>query len=562
MASSESVLSIDLQSILSNDLQVEAQLTDHIYEFELYITNSYGKIYSISPTAIQNLIINDNIVELGSDGYIVLNFDNQGAEYLDNFVFRNDGEDILRFRLYPKNLTELPLPSLGSLPKKIWEINHIFSIYDIQDVTPKTKGNTDASAVTKLRKIYFKDIRTQLLQSLYTEYSTALSPEAGISSNPEDLSDENRSIKTGTCIYEIIKQSFNNDNILAKTGKDEGSKGEWDDGKTEIFYTSGTAQTSLELLMDVYSRHVCENEKDFSLLRVNRDEGGIGYIALSPLETHFAKAGNGPSNPGELQVEHFFLRNSLKENEVAGRTFRAPILQTGTGYITNDGVRDIKINDYNIIDKYELVDISPSINMKFYNSRSIHSFDFTERQFNIEFTNHSIDTANETINERYINNLYKGRGNNNSLINSSSPIKKANRNIYPQYTPYGDSTDPDTRLPDGLQKLLKNAIFQNTCINFTVPGLTIRQAGTFIGIDRLYGSYDNTADDKMCGQWLVVDVQHIIAAGMYYNTITAVKIHSFSPLTSEERATARAVDRFTSSKKTFADYLPELRVFR
>lgn len=519
------ILSLGIGDILGTNVTTPQEINNHIYDFEIFLTNSFGKVLTVSPVAIQNLTINDNISEIGSDGFLVLNFDNDRAEYFDNFIFRNDGEDFLRIRLYPKDVTKnLPAQASLRLTKKLWELNFVFSIFDVQDVTPKTSSNTDKAAFTKLRKLYFKDVRRHLLNSVNIEYSTAYSQYAGINFNPEDLSDKNRSIRTGLCIDEVIKQCFNYDSVLSQTGLDVNSS-EWDLGSTDLFYTSGTAESGYDLLMSVYGRHVCEDKSDISLLRIERSDGGIGYFSLKPLQRFFADAGSGRDAPGKLQIEHFFLRNSLQEESTSGRTFRAPVLQSADGRLRNDMQKDIKINDFNTIDNYEFVDISPNVNMNFYNSRGVYSFDFAQRQFNIEFNNHSIQNTDQTISGKYISKLYKRNG--GYLINNTSPIKQTNKNIYPHYSPYGDALDPSIRLPDGFQKLIRNGIFQNTCINFTVPGLTIRQAGTFIGIDRLNGSKDKALDNKLCGQWFVVDVKHILAAGAYYNTITAVKIHSF-----------------------------------
>ena len=58
----------------------------------------------------------------------------------------------------------------------------------------------------------------------------------------------------------------------------------------------------------------------------------------------------------------------------------------------------------------------------------------------------------------------------------------------------------------------------------------MREPGTFIAIDRPEGSKDNTIDDKLCGQWFVINVMHTITNGAYYNNITAVKINRYQPL--------------------------------
>jgi hypothetical protein len=529
--SSEPITSLNMKSILGINLGVQHTLMGHGYDFELYIVNSSGKALPISPTAVQNFTIVDDMARCWAEGSITIAYDNEWLEYISQFPFRNDGEDFLRFRLIPLNNNEYNT-SLN-LSKKIWELNYIFSIYDIHDVTPKTRSNSDSSTIKKLKKFFFRDVRHYFLQAQNIEYSTAQSKNAPINSLPTDFanrySDENRSILTGVCLDEYIKKSFNNDPTLSLTGRDINPREDWDNGSTNLFYTSGARENCLEGIKSILDRHVSETGPDCCIMGIERNEGGIGYITLKPLSRFFSRAGSKYDVPGPDQIEHFFLKQDFsKEDTSATRRPRAPILRDAAGNPANDMVRDIKINDFNSIDKYEFVDISPQINSSFLNKQPVYSFDFNKRQFNVEFNPNTIDFVQQFIKEKYISNLYKGRGDNNFLTPNITPTKLANKNITPLYSLYGDSNDQYLRLPDGLLKMLKMGVLQNTCINFTVPGLTFRRSGKFIGIDRLTGSEDNILDNKLCGQWLIVDVQHIIAAGNYYNNITAVKIHRYA----------------------------------
>jgi hypothetical protein len=524
------ITSIDIGTILKGNAGIQHVINGHGYEFELYIVNSTGRVLPIAPTAVKNLTLNDSLASWFTSGSLTISYDNEWGEQLNKFLFRNDGEDFIRFRLLPLNDNRY---GTLKITKEIWELNCLFSISDVHDVSPKTKSNTDASVVTKFKKFFFKDIREHFLRTQNIEYSTAYSSEAPISKLPLDFQgrylDANRSIFTGICIDEIIKQTFNYDPILSKTGRDVNKNNNWDDGAAPIFFTSGADETSYDALTYVMNHHTSENITDFSILHIEREENGIGFFGLKPLSRIFAKAGNKANEPGPYQLEHFFLRNdfNLKDKNKPSSVPRAPLL-TNKGVPSNDLKKDIKINDFNIIDKYEFVDMSPAINSLLMTTKPIYSFDFNQRRFNIEFEEHSIDFAQKIFNENYIKNLYKGKGGNNFLTPNITPTKIKNRNIFPSYSPYGD--DPITRLPDGLQKILQTGLFQNTCINFTVPGLTFRTPGKFIGIDRISGSSgDNQIDDKLCGQWFVIDVKHILAVGIYYNSITAVKIHSHNP---------------------------------
>jgi hypothetical protein len=532
-----SLLSISPNALINADFTKEAFLNNHLYEWEVYFVNSTGKILGVPPTALKELKIEETLATWVAKGSITVNFDNDLAESYGSFMFRNDGEDLIRVRLIPKN--DPKYPNL-KVTKALWELNYIFSIYDVQDVSSQTRGNSDSSAATRLKKFLFWDIRYQLLISRNLQYSTAESGEAGINSGfgnfqteNDLLRDENRSIRTDIAIDEVIKRAFGDDPVLSLTGKGFDAKENWDTGLTNIFYTSGAMENAYEDLMYLYSRHVSsEFEDDVSILSIEHNNGGIGVFALKPLTRYFANAGS--KEPGKYQLEHLFLKSDIQstDSEVT-KDYRAPILRSGgSGNTYNDMTRDIKINDFNIIDKYEFVDISPIINTASFVSRPVHSFDFKNRTYNIDFQKNSLDAAISKFSEQYVNRLYTNRSSsgNNFLLNSNPQTKIVNSNIQPTFSLYGDSEAPESRIPDGLHKILKTGLFQNTCINFVVPGLSFRKAGMFVGIDRLTGSTENTLDDKLCGQWFVINVQHIISAGMYYNIITAVKIHRFNPV--------------------------------
>lgn len=532
-----SLLSISPNALINADFTGEAFLNSHLYEWEIYFVNSMGRILGVPPTALKELKIEETLATWVSKGSITVNFDNDLAESYGSFMFRNDGEDLIRVRLIPKN--DSRYPNL-KVTKKLWELNYIFSIYDIQDVSSQTRGNTDAAAATRLKKFLFWDIRYQLLISRNLQYSTAESGEAAINSGlgnfqteNDRLRDENRSVRTDTAIDEVIKKAFGEDPVLSFTGKDFDAKEDWDTGLTDIFYTSGAMENAYEDLMTLYNRHVSsEFEDDVSILSIERNEGGIGVFALKPLTRYFANAGS--KEPGKYQLEHLFLKSDIQstDSEIS-KDFRAPILQDGvSSNVYNDMTRDIKINDFNIIDKYEFVDISPIVNTTNFVSRPVHSFDFKNRTYNIDFERNSLGAAISKFSDQYVNKLYTNRdsSSNNFLLNTNTPTKTVNSNVLPTFSLYGDSELPESRIPDGLHRILKTGLFQNTCINFVVPGLSFRKTGMFVGIDRLTGSTENTLDDKLCGQWFVINVQHIISAGMYYNIITAVKIHRFNPV--------------------------------
>ena len=522
----------------------EYSLGGHMYDMQLFIYNDRDIIYPIAPTAIVALTLDECLDNWVAQGTLTIFYTNELDENASNhFNFRNNGEDLLRLRMVPRDITLGGLPSLGVKDnKKLWEINRLYSIYSIDDVTPPKKGRS----LKSFKKFSFWDLRYQIMITKNQEYSTGLSDTL---INPNDYSDKGRSINTSTAIEEIIKQSLfdGNKNIINKTGKDSKEpEKEWEEGASDIFYTSGAQSNAYEDLMYVYGRHASsktlginnDTPRDYSILTIEREDDGLGYFSLKPLSKYFENAGR--ESPGEYQIEHFFLQNELTKETTVG-LYRSPVLPAGD----RRKDRDLNFRDYSTITSYEFVDIDPLVNAAAFATTPVHSFDFKNRQFNIEFKNNGLESAQEIFKSQYIFNLYKDRSSQDDafLIKNVTKSKKqgVNYTVNPVFSLYGDSDKPEIRNSDGLHRLLYTGLFQNTCINFNVPGLTIREAGRFIAIDRLKGSDDSTFDDTLCGQWFVINVLHTISNGEYINNITAVKIHRYKPPEFE-------LDLYTSEK--------------
>lgn len=531
-------------SLATPDIATQSySLNGQMYDIELYIDNGASK-YVIAPTAIVALSIEETLANWITQGTLTVFYANELAEFLGGFVFRNDGRDLLRMRIKPRDLAINGLPSLDiDKNKKIWELNFLFSIYDVEDVTPQTSSNGLSEVLKKYKKFYFWDLRYQIMLTNNLEYSTALSTSNRKPQPPtplDALRDEYRSVPADVAMYEIIKQALNNDELLSKTALDVNYE-DWDLSENNIFYTSGAQDNSFEDLMYVYRRHITSHKlngvdsaRDFCILNIERGDGDLGYFSLKPLSKYFEKAG--VDSPGEYQIEHFFLQNDSNPEEGGIGLYRAPLN-------LNTNNRDISLRDYSTIVKYEFVDIAPLINASVFATTPVYSFDFNNRTFNVEFQNNSIETAEQVFTENYISQLYKKGGKSNFLLQNQTEAKQKgiNNTINPSFSLYGDSDKPELRNPDGLHRLLHTGLFQNTCINFTVPGLTIREPGRFIAIDRPEGSKNSTFDDKLCGQWFVINVNHTIANGTYYNTIAAVKIHRFKELTIEQKTLQNAL---------------------
>jgi len=553
---------------------VLAKYNDQEYEVEMYIddgTGSSNRFY-INPAAIVNLNIEDTLADWVVRGSITIynTFESLegkpsnsiGSSNTDFYFFRNDGNDTLHIRIYPN------LKGIGfSVDRKHWELVYKFTIYDSEDIDNVPGAQNAASANMKCKKFYFWDSWYQKMITNTMEYSTALSNntfstlqntggsflenflrtafnglrfggERSFGGVPgQGLSDENRSILTGQAMKEIIEKALtdNNSSKLPYTDLVGGSdRTAWDFGASGIFYTAPATYSAYDSLMYVYSRHISSIYKggiafndassstinDFCILYKERGPkvGNEGYFALRPLTNFFERAGKG--SPGDFLIERFILQGyttdskSVKLN--AGPAFPGQNMQINTS-----------LGPYSTITKYNFVDISPYTNATQLRTSPVYSFDFRTRRYNVDFSSNSVETAKNFINSNYISQLFSLGNTPDKLSLLTFDGSKRTRNIKPVFSVYGENKLQ--RQADGLQKLLKTGVFQNTAINFRVMGSTNRNPGRFILIDKPDGIEDTPFNNKFFGQWFIINVKHIFEGGAYYNDITAVKLHRIKP---------------------------------
>jgi hypothetical protein len=547
------------------------------HEFEIYLDTGAGalvsKTRSINPNSIVNLTIEDSLANWAVRGSITLFYNPEVEDALFNntllqtlnsespnidilkskgFNFRNDGYDLLRIRLVPKlndsNTTDIN--TLNITDPVHWTLSYLFSIYDAEDIDLPPGAQNQASATIKCLKLYFWDSWYQKLISKVIQYSTANSPEANIEEETLNKAYNPGTIFTGQAIKEILTLGLSNNStsteysdfssqdkdpalkIADKLIKDnEEDKIFWDNGAAKIFYTAPAETTAYESLMYVYNKHVSSTAlangengtpvHDISLLVKERGPTAtdIGLLTLRPLTSFFEKAGNEATTPGKYQIEHFYLQSYGDETK-ASKMFRSP-----TSPNNNDDTIDFTSLKYSAITNYRTVDICALTNTVDFANKPVCSFDFNNRVFNIEFINNSVKKAREFMNEQYIKKLYRNVKADNDIFLIELNKDKEFFNTRPVFSLHGDNEL--LRQTDGIHKLLRTGLFQNTAINFRTLGLTNREPGRFIAIDKTEGVEQGSFEDKFFGQWFVINVRHIIESEIYYNDITAIKIHRF-----------------------------------
>lgn len=551
------------------------------HEVEIYLDSSAGEntsdVYPINPNSIVNLTIEDTLADWIVRGTLTFFYNPEIGPKTINpktgntydattnintpkpksfYNFRNDGLDLLRIRVVP-TLANSNLPNTLTITNSVhWSLSYLFSIYDAEDIDLPPGAQNQAAASIKCLKLYFWDSWYQKMITNTMEYSTGLSLRT--INDPQYYN--SGVLPTGQAIKEIINCALGNNNTQANdlttagiidpalkfnyepTGTDK----DWEDGAAKIFYTAPAQATAYESLMYVYERHV-SNEAysippsvsaprggtpdtklyDYSILLKDRGpkETDIGYLTLKPVTSYFKKAGKQATTPGEYQIEHFFLQGYTDLNSPT-KTLRGPISENNSDTI------DFKSLTYSTISNYRFVDISALTNSTTFVSTPVYSFDFKNRSFNVDFKVNSIESARKFMQEKYIKELYKSESSSlDKLFLIAVNNDKKSKNIHPAFSLHGDN--PAIRQHNGLQKLLYVGLFQNAAINFRTLGLSFREPGRFIAIDRTQGVDSGDFEDKFYGQWFIINVKHIFESEIYYNDITAIKIHRFEELTDQ-----------------------------
>jgi hypothetical protein len=504
--------------------------------------------YLLNPAAIMNLTISEKVNDWVASGSMIVMYlpedppfgapitlgnsaqtqtgAKENAKALASYQFRADGFDLLRVAMCPITDDASPIKVKPNDPN--WYLSYLFSIYDVEDVTSVIPDmNGPASTYMKAVKLSFRDVREQILRTTNLEYSTALSPNA--IQNPS--LDNNKVLPTGLAINEIFNKALGGSLGVGCSEFNVPTGQNWDNGASQLFYTSPsqwTAKDDIEYLMGHHvssTKTLSNGANDLCLLRTTRATAPslLENIVLTPISTLFEQAGNDPKTPGPLQLEHFFVTTQATgASAPLTTTLRAPITFDPKSSV------DLKTTKYGQILSYSFVDMSAEINASLFRTMPVYSVDLGKRTFNVEFKNNNVSSARQAIADTYIKNLYVSKDNSNDKTKLFLPTlhtQKQSLDVFPTFSLNGDNKT--VRQKNGILDLVYTGLFQNACIVFKTFGLTLRKAGTFIGIDKVDGCNDDDYNDKLYGQWFVVKVDHVFEAGSYMNTIYAIKIHRY-----------------------------------
>ena len=498
------------------------------YKISIALYNPQGQknsiLLSIPPSNLLSLVIEEDTRNWYVKGTITLkNYANQiqRSNYEFDVVrkvgykFRNDGRDLLFINIIPFPEESATVVAPSTIPTYA-QLNYIFCVYDIEDIPDPDL--TEKKSI----KLYFWELEYQYF--LETNLNWTTNQVFSATNVPfSQLTDTDRKVKTGDALKSLIKTTIEDRGVYKTTFSKD-----WDSGISKIFYSSPPGNYAIDDLNYLFNRHVGTNTKDSKqgdvpILYRDRVTKEWGLTTISKL---FSQAIDPSANKiGPRYIEDFYFYNSDNPDSSDNESKNVKILSRLPTEAGSSASAIYSI--YNSIAKYQYVQTAALDNAYVFVNTPCYSNNILAKQFNLDFEDNTMQNIKKYIQENYIQN-FKSKGNNRSdpvpqlTLNQSKDTSKSLKVVYS----FG-STKAE-RYPEARNSILRSALFLNSCITFSVPGLSYRRPSVFVGIDRAQNSVDDSYDDNLLGEWFIHRVVHRFDQGMYTNDITAVKMHSFN----------------------------------
>lgn len=512
-------------------------IKDQYYLIRIVFYNTVTKKpLSLPFKIVDSLVIEESLTNWWTKGWIILKNDfeviersttakttsdtekNQNITSTDAFfVFRHDGRNRINIKIET-------LSNGNSLIKpETWTMDYDFVVYDVEDIETN-------SATSKLKKIYFIDERYQILSERNIPWSTSIyGPASDIAKqrnvSVSYLTDIERKWNANESIKSIIKTAACNDFTLGKeqtselkVGFDSGGSidnpnlpfdniddDNWtitntNDPNNLVFYTSpanSKAIDDIEYMMD-YAKGF---DNDPVFLRIDRYTKKWSLISLSDI---FSKA---------KQIERMTLQDGLEPQTLA-YIARAALFDDN-----NEKILNIFSGRTSVMKNYKFAAMAPVDDMRLIN-RPTHTMDFSTGTYSIHFEENKAEKIFENLETLGKKGLYSFLNNTNGPNQIWLNINKTKLQGLSVENAFYTQGPPDMM----MVKMLKDAIFLNQALYFQTEGLTLRQPGTFLFIDRSDSSDKNAFDDKFLGQWLINKVVHYFDSSKYITDVYANKI--------------------------------------
>lgn len=490
------------------------------YIFKVTLFNPDGDLVTLTKSSVLELNIFDNIFEPWLKGTIILdNTDDvlerfvsspEDTEFTDKksqkgYTMRGDGRDLLKIEILPIDGNKQDYNSNNDNYNKIFAIKYIFCLEDEESLSYNEK---------QAKKYSIVDYDLEILKEQKGFFSSTDVIEAS-SDTLTQLSNKQREVPTGKCLKHIIKRSLS-DGAAIKTNIDVDTGEEltpfFEDGLSQIFYSSPASSTSYNDLMYILERHVSSNTKnDFSFLKKENFTGE--YVLQSAFDIFKAAYNPETGKTGSRFLENFTVTGSSREsNSIIEKEQKKP-------------ANALEFGEKSEILDYKFFNSASRIRREKIKSYITHSYDFNKKEFNINMEDANIQNVKDVFADNYVS-VMKGKDKApypNFIING---MQRDNLDYENVFSEYGDN--PEIRKSYGLNKLLKNALITNMGVEITVKGQLQRKAGRFFSIDRAGDYIDNPYDNKLLGIYFILDVQHLFVDDTtYLNKLVAIKTYHF-----------------------------------
>ena len=472
-------------------------------------------LYATFPYASMTIDNTEDLIE----SYTEKVLDEHGNEKDGSFKWREDGGDLVSIKIIPTSPDNSDTSTSDVFPPDVYMLDFLFSI--VQEEVYATTTNQQG------KKLTLMDIREMALAEKTTPWSTnkALIESVDTSINLTQKSDDDRKVKTGLAIKNFLKTVFGD---LQKFT--EG----WDEGKTKVFYSNPGTSTDMTTLLSLLDSHIGETSKDNCLLRSERN----GKLSFASYEDYFKNAlisvGSGKKAPGPLLIDAFSLpyqggvseTSPTKEGELERVTESYDVKSSAytppTTRISYDIGGGKHWSDFEGVEGYSFSNFFIPGSVSEFASIHVHSVDKKDKQFNIDIKNNNFENIQKDFKKMYVDHFHGQSGKPKEIYPSNS-LKTENKIINNVFT---NSTDSEYRIKAGRNTLLAKAIGFAPALTLDVKGSTPRIPGRFL---TLFGSpgVDTNLQDKIQGEWFIVNMVHTFTPGKYRNTITCTKHYSF-----------------------------------
>lgn len=479
------------------------QTRDQEYEIKIKLYNPSGQEYKAESFAIQAVCLEESLQEWPVKGFIVVAMRYEVLEKSGIYTVRHDSRNRVNIQIKPTK---------GEWNPSYGHMNFDCVVYDIEDVP-------HSDPLNKLRKFYIIDERYQFFKERNIEWSTAWwSKDERKKKNGSgkewthfdpSVRDYKKSMRANRALKALILAAASkyfdpNTPDINIGGVPLGGIGSWDDGgfSNRIFYTS---PSNFSVLDDI--RYLFNNVS-----------GKTG----SPV---FLRFGRTTDNKKWSLVSLHDILKTANENQIERIQLLDSIHRDKLPYIPRAPENSFASPIASVINSYKLAHMT-SMDADRITNKGLHHYNFATNQYNV-YQNGNSATAALGAAHGYAEELFGYKKSKQILIN----LNKAKTDGYMQQhvlTPMHFIQTEKLK-----QDMVQDIFMLNQSLFFQTPGLTIRQPGKFVFVDK-NDSHDNNAfDDKFLGQWLITKVTHFFSRTIYTNDVLLVKADSFARVWSE-----------------------------